>query len=104
MVLLQSENQPCAVLFVPVVTGLSALTPSAALLPLPRSSPGGVGVGVGVGVGWSFAWATGASAKQASTSGVKRRASREDDLPIDVFRCGTVILFLIFLGGLLNCI
>jgi hypothetical protein len=51
-VLLKSENQPWAVLFDPVVLKLSALTFSAALLPLPRSSPAkGVGDGLGVEVG-----------------------------------------------------
>src|SRR5437867_3230013 len=54
LVSLKSENQPCAVLFEPVVSESSASTCSAALLPLPRSSPG-------------FASASGATAKQAST-------------------------------------
>ena len=56
VVLLKSENQPCAVLSDPVVFRLSACTFSAALFPLPRSSVG------------CFAWATGEAAKQASTS------------------------------------
>src|SRR5438094_525583 len=56
VVLLKSENQPCAVLFDPVVLRLSASTFSAALLPLPRSSEG------------RLAWATGENAKHASTS------------------------------------
>lgn len=56
LVSLKSENQPWAVLFDPVVLKLSALTFSAALLPLPRSSGRG-----------GFAWATGESAKQASS-------------------------------------
>ena len=56
---------------------LSALTFSAALLPLPRSSPEGVGVGVGAGVvvgvgvgvgSCSFACATGESINQASVN------------------------------------
>src|SRR5258708_38238252 len=42
--------------------------------------------------------------RQANTSEMRRRASREDDLPIDFFKCGVVILFWIFPGGLLNCI
>jgi len=42
--------------------------------------------------------------RQANTSAMRRRASREDELPIDFFKCGVVISFLIFLGGLLNCI
>jgi hypothetical protein len=33
-----------------------------------------------------------------------QKASREDDLPIDFIKRGVVILFLIFLAGLLNCI
>src|SRR5882724_4967118 len=55
LVLLKSENQPCAVLFDPVVLKLSASTFSAALLPLPRSSD------------CCLAWATGEIAKQQST-------------------------------------
>ena len=63
------RNQPCAVLFIPVVPKLSASTFSAALLPLPRSSPsGGVAVGVGVGVGKGLASAMGDAVKQASAS------------------------------------
>src|SRR5207244_7512238 len=61
VVLLKSENQPCAVLFGPVVLKLSAWTFSAALLPLPRSSPFGGGA----------AWATGKSARQASARTTK---------------------------------
>ena len=64
-----SEDQPCAVLLDPVVLKLSASTFSAALLPLPRSSPSdGVAVGVGVGVGAGLASAVGDAVKQASAS------------------------------------
>src|SRR3954454_2894549 len=41
--------------------------------------------------------------RQANTSTMRRRGSREDDLPIDFFKYGVVILFWIP-GGLLNCI
>jgi len=63
------------VFLLPVVLGFSALTFSAALLPLPRFSPGfgvGVGVAVGVGVGVGFgllsACAAGKTAKQANAN------------------------------------
>src|SRR2546430_14832547 len=51
--LLKSDCQPVAVLLAPVVLLLSAWTFSAAVFPLPRSSPasGGVGVGAGVALG-----------------------------------------------------
>ena len=62
VVLLKSENQPCAVLFGPVVLKLSAWTFSAALLPLPRSSPFAGGA----------AWATGKSARQASANRMRK--------------------------------
>jgi hypothetical protein len=49
--------------------------------------------------------ATAACANVAAiASGMRRRASRGDDLPIDFIKGGVVILFLICLGGLLNCI
>ena len=38
----------------------------------------------------------GESAKQARTSGMRRKASREDDLPIDFFKCRVVILLFDF--------
>src|SRR5262245_11251034 len=45
------------------------------------------------------------SAKQVNTSGVRRRASREDDLPIDFIK-RRVVIFCFFLSRLdcLNCI
>src|SRR5215510_16058758 len=64
-VLLNSEDQPCAVLSDPVVLGLSASTSSAALLPLPRSSEGG------------FAWATDASAIAASANAMTTKLDRK---------------------------
>src|SRR5439155_9305962 len=70
LVLLKSENQPCAVLFGPVVFKLSAWTFSAALLPLPRSSPFGGGA----------AWATGKSARQASARTRKSDRLNECDV------------------------
>src|SRR6266567_3396205 len=70
MVLLESENQPCAVLFDPVVLKLSALTFSAALLPLPRSSPAELG---------DFACTMGKSTKHATASGMKNKPRRTGD-------------------------
>ena len=96
-------------------------------MPLPRSSPGGVGVGdgvgvrvgdgvgvgagvelgVGVGVGVGcLACATGENAKQTTTSGTRKTASLDGDLPIDFIKRGVVrIIGFIFVEvELLNCI
>ena len=111
--LLESEFQPWAVLLLPVVLGLSALTFSAALFPLPRSSPAkgvgdglGVDVGVVVAVGVDVAIGVGVglrslsaralceNAKQASASSAIAVVSL-----IDVFIC--FVVFIYFLSG--NC-
>jgi len=65
VVLLNNEDQPCAVLSDPVVPALSASTFSAALLPLPRSSEG------------CFAWAAVTSAIQASAIMMMTKMNRK---------------------------
>ena len=107
--LLASEFQPCAVLLFPVVAGLSALTFSAALFPLPRSSPEfGVGVGVGAGVGVAVGAGVGVGVGvgfglwSACTAGKAIRAiktGRQMDFVI-VFMCLFFSLFFSGNGGL----
>jgi len=75
-----------------VLAGFSALFPSAVELPVQSLG--------------HCALSGGDSAKQANTSGMRRRASREGDRPIDFLKCRVVIFFdsYFFEGGLLNCI
>src|SRR4029077_7903759 len=109
VVLAPSAAPPTATLKLPVVTAASALSPTAVLLNAVLAGfsalfPSAVELPV-QSLG-HCALSGGDSAKQANTSGMRRRASREGDRPIDFLKCRVVIFFdsYFFEGGLLNCI